>query len=300
MKSSRFLLLAAVYLFLAIFHSTHLVCAATSAHIKIFPFTNDFTMTGPEGEWVSLPFSVVQDGTYQFSVTKSGPAALWNVLIDGESYPQLTNIPLTIDGENRIPQTLFLETGQHSIIFQAAGSLPSEHTWKIVSVDEEGLEIQGEPVYQSLAAVPSWEGETIPVPFEVAQEVGRIRRIIAQNTSEGFGFEFLRRYPIDDESIRKVYDFISRHSNVGFSIPTDRKIVIECLHNYSIIHACFGSLVNNTLAMIIAAVLTSKLGVNVATQVDPYRIALITPIKLRASRLKRELMKLRERISNPY
>ena len=167
------------------------------------------------------------------------------------------------------------------------------HTWKIVSVDEDELEIQVEPVYQSLAAVPSWEGETIPVPFEVAQEVGKIRRIIAQNTSEDFGFEFLKKYPLDDDSIRKAYGFISKHSNAGFSVPTDRKIVIECLSNYSIIHSCFGSLVNNTLAIIIAAVLTSKLGVNVATQADPYRIALVTPINLRASTLKRELMVLR-------
>jgi len=173
------------------------------------------------------------------------------------------------------------------------------HTWKIVSVDEDELEIQVEPVYQSLAAVPSWEGETIPVPFEVAQEVGRIRRVVAENKSEDFGLEFLRKYPLDGESIRKIYDFISNGSNEEFPVPTDRTIVIECLSNYSIIHACFGSLVNSTLAIIIAAILNSKLGVNVATQVDPYRIALITPIRLRANMLKRELMEFLEEDVEP-
>ncbi len=167
------------------------------------------------------------------------------------------------------------------------------NTWKIVSVDEDELEIQVESVYQSLAAVPSWEGETIPVPFEVAQEVGKIRRMVAQNTSEDFWFEFLEKYQLDDDSIKKAYGFISKNADLGFSVPTDRKIVIECLSNYSIIHSCFGSLVNNTLAIMIASILTSKLGVNVATQADPYRIALITPISLRAGTLKKELMGLR-------
>jgi len=145
-------------------------------------------------------------------------------------------------------------------------------------------------VYQSLAAVPSWEGELIPVPFEVAQEVGRIRWLITQGVEEKHSnFTLLERYPLTREAAERAINVIFKQLTDGFPVPTDRRIVIECFENYAMIHACFGSLVNETLGMMLAALLTSRLGVNVSTRSDPYRIALITPIRLRAETLKKEL-----------
>src|SRR5881409_2610363 len=45
--------------------------------------------------------------------------------------------------------------------------------WRFVDFKEDHLLV--EPV-REIGDVPSWVGEDIPVPFEVAQEVGRIRR----------------------------------------------------------------------------------------------------------------------------
>jgi ATP-dependent Lhr-like helicase len=57
-------------------------------------------------------------------------------------------------------------------------------------------------------------------------------------------------------------------------------------------HACFGNLVNATLATALASLLSSRYGINVATQTDPYRIGLIVPFKINALLIANELKKL--------
>src|SRR5208282_5669587 len=67
--------------------------------------------------------------------------------------------------------------------------------------------------------------------------------------------------------------------------------ILEKFENCIIIHACFGSTVNDTIAMILASMLSAKYGVNVATQTDPYRIALICPFKIEPETVALELAK---------
>jgi ATP-dependent Lhr-like helicase len=50
-------------------------------------------------------------------------------------------------------------------------------------------------------------------------------------------------------------------------------------------------MVNDTIAMILASMLSAKYGVNVATQTDPYRIALICPFKIEPETVALELSK---------
>jgi ATP-dependent Lhr-like helicase len=50
-------------------------------------------------------------------------------------------------------------------------------------------------------------------------------------------------------------------------------------------------MVNDTIAMILASMLSAKYGVNVATQTDPYRIALICPFKIEPETVGLELTK---------
>jgi len=57
-------------------------------------------------------------------------------------------------------------------------------------------------------------------------------------------------------------------------------ILIEVLDDILIIHACFGNLVNETLGRILAALLSTKFGVDISLKVDPYRIILKTPVKI--------------------
>jgi len=167
-------------------------------------------------------------------------------------------------------------------------------TWKILGVDEEENLVQVEPVSQSFAAIPSWEGEIIPVPLEVAREVGRLREEISGSMARNADpSKTLDGYPLSEEAVWKVVNFVQRQMDEGFLVPTHSRVLIEAFENYAVIHTCFGDVINQTLSRILAAILSSKFGVNVATQSDSYRIALIAPIHLYPEELSRELLKLR-------
>jgi len=164
-------------------------------------------------------------------------------------------------------------------------------TWKIINVNEEKLSVEVEPTAPTLDAIPSWEGEIIPVSYETAQEVGRLRAQIASAIDQPEELRKLQQQlQLSEDALAKITDTISaqlKHSQ----LPSDRRIIIEKFENCIIIHACFGSTVNDTLAMILASLLSSKYGVNVATQTDPYRIALICPFKIEPETVALEILK---------
>jgi ATP-dependent Lhr-like helicase len=164
-------------------------------------------------------------------------------------------------------------------------------TWKIINVNEEKLSVEVEPTAPTLDAIPSWEGEIIPVSYETAQEVGRLRAYIASIIDQPEELRKLQRQlQLSEDALVKITDTISaqlKHSQ----LPSDRHIIIEKFENCIILHACFGSTVNDTLAMILASLLSSKYGVNVATQTDPYRIALICPFKVEPETVALEILK---------
>ncbi len=61
--------------------------------------------------------------------------------------------------------------------------------WEITEIGEN--EIKVVPIHRS-GEIPSWTGEEIPVPFDVAQEVGRIRRRIRETLEKGRGRKRVR------------------------------------------------------------------------------------------------------------
>jgi len=166
------------------------------------------------------------------------------------------------------------------------------NTWRVIAVNEEKLSVEVEPVTPSLTAIPSWEGEIIPVDYAVSEQVGILRRRIAQEVLKTSGSrEAASELPINPEAMEKVTDTIREHTN-EYELPTESKIIVEKFENCIVIHTCFGNLVNSTLAAALACLLAAKYGINVATQTDPYRIGLIVPFKINAQLVANELRKL--------
>ena len=167
------------------------------------------------------------------------------------------------------------------------------NTWRIISVDDEKLVVEVEAAPASLKAIPSWEGEIIPVEYDVAFEVGRLRETFSQTTAGGQELSSLSEtLHIDHIAAAKILDVIEMHLR-NYPLPTNTQMVVERFENCIIIHACFGNLVNETLALILATLLQAKFGMNIVTQVDSYRIALVTPLKLNPKTIADELSKLR-------
>jgi|Deesub1362A_J573_1020465.scaffolds.fasta_scaffold00320_16 ATP-dependent Lhr-like helicase len=152
-------------------------------------------------------------------------------------------------------------------IFAMKGEL-----WRVLSVEDvvkvEPVAVEGE--------IPSWAGEEIPVPFEVAQDVGVLRNWIAGNIrtkGEKGAVEAIREFT-NENAAKFVVDVISRHMEKGFSIPTDSHIVIDGSEGVTVINACFGHKVNESIGRILALLLSARRGGSVSVEIDPYRIKL--------------------------
>ena len=136
--------------------------------------------------------------------------------------------------------------------------------WRVVSV--EGDRVFVEPSSSIESAVPVWKGELIPVPFEVAQEVGKIREEISRGNIE----KIKNNYPVDSITAKKMENVIKSQKSLPFA--NDKTIVLERYADYTIVNACFGSRVNDTLANFISALIAAEHGIVVMCKSDPYRI----------------------------
>lgn len=134
-------------------------------------------------------------------------------------------------------------------------------TWRIIEMREDEILVEEA---REIGSVPSWTGSDIPVPFDVAMEVGRMRRTMD-----------LDIYPGDENAKECVRRFVS--SQKGFDVPSDRLVTVEIGDRVVIINACFGTRVNETLSKIISALLSARLGESVGASTDPYRIILQIP-----------------------
>ena len=144
--------------------------------------------------------------------------------------------------------------------------------WRIIAV--EGDRVLVEPSSDVEAAVPGWEGELMPVPFEVAQEVGRLRGAIAERlrTEPEKVDELMGKYPVDKNCAKRMVDLVKKQAKFG-AVPDDRTVLIEDFENLIILHACFGTKVNETIGRFLTTMLASRLG-SVGLRTDPYRIML--------------------------
>lgn len=150
--------------------------------------------------------------------------------------------------------------------------------WKILDVRKSSIMVEPEKGIE--AAIPAWEGELIPVPFDVAQGVGKLRREIAARIKrdgvKGVCKYLVSRYPVTGPVAHKMASIIKKQLR-AWHVPTDKEIVIEYSRAdegyWVIIHTCFGSLVNETIGRVLTIMLSNRLG-SIGLQTDPYRIML--------------------------
>jgi ATP-dependent helicase Lhr and Lhr-like helicase len=154
--------------------------------------------------------------------------------------------------------------------------------WRIV--DFRGKRVMVVPVSDIGADTPAWIGEEIPVPYDVAQEVGRLRRLVSEMLEKGKTKKQISdalALPANASALGSIIKIISKQKEQG-ELPTDKMITVERFidqYHQVIINTCFGTKVNDALARILASLLMSKYGEGIGVKVDPYRIVL-TAMKL--------------------
>jgi ATP-dependent Lhr-like helicase len=169
-----------------------------------------------------------------------------------------------------LDEAFMAEYGKPGTKFIIRGS-----AWQIMHTTEDKVYVR--PVNDPTGSIPSWIGEEIPVPYEIAQEVAEIRGLVEEKTRGGstpeqISAQLSERYEADAETILHALAETLEQINAGYAVPTPRRIVVEEWGEFIIIHSNFGSLINRALAQLLGEVLSDKLGRGIVVQHDPYRI----------------------------
>ncbi len=181
------------------------------------------------------------------------------------------------------------ERGEVGLIFIMKGQ-----TWRILSIDHEKKIVNVEPTREIVGAVPSWEGELIPVSREVASEVYEsISKIYDEVKYGGDPFKPLRDYNLTDSAKSKIVEYVKEQSRMGIPVPSPRRVLVEGFREAVVIHSPFGDLINRTLALTLTAVLSNRFGRSIGFQSDPYRICLLGLFNISVQDVVEEIKRLK-------
>jgi ATP-dependent Lhr-like helicase len=156
--------------------------------------------------------------------------------------------------------------------------------WRIVQIEEEAGTVHVAPSEDPFASVPGWDGEILPVPYELAQQTGlnrrRIAEVLKETSDPAVAAEVLaKELGSDKESMLNAIAELDEHLKQGVPLPTQNHIVLETYDRYVVVHACFGELVNKTLGGIFDSVLSEREVIS-GWWTDGYRILIEAPRKL--------------------
>ncbi len=221
----------------------------------------------PRLAWVSFEDQVV--------LKPSRTKALFEYYFDNLSMIPVEKQFLVVDDSSDssigvLDEAFMAEYGKAGTKFIIRGS-----PWQIVYTTEDKVYVR--PVDDPTGAIPSWIGEEIPVPFQIAQEVAWIRGFVEEKMQSGLSSEEVsgllsERYPADKDTISRALRETVEQVNAGLAVPTDKRIVLEDWEDFVVVHANFGSLTNRALAQLLGDALSEKLGHGIVVQHDPYRI----------------------------
>ncbi|HKT21993.1 MAG TPA: helicase-related protein, partial [Nitrososphaerales archaeon] len=187
---------------------------------------------------------------------------------------------LVIEGDNfvgTLDEAFVSEYGEVGVKFVEAG-----RCWKVEQIYGNKVYVKAEE--DPTGAVPNWVGDEIPVPREVAAEVGGVRRRYAEELAKGTESEYLeelvRTYPVSRGDLVEALKEVAEQYAEKLPIPSERLITIEKWDRYIVVQAAFGHRINRLLARVIGHQVSERIGQSVAVHQDPYRIVIeaeVTP-----------------------
>ena len=156
--------------------------------------------------------------------------------------------------------------------------------WSVVSIDDESGEVMCAPATGTDTDAPRWVGEMIPVPFEVASDVAKLWNSILSQESNNLT-AWMADYGISGESIDHLVNTLRQSKEVLGEIPSPDLYILESFGAGIVLHCPLGTRANETLGIVIAALLTTRLGIVVAVERDPYRILFTAKDDLKPSHI---------------
>jgi len=144
--------------------------------------------------------------------------------------------------------------------------------WQIEQIADD-RKIYVTPVEDPLAALATWDGEMLPIPFDLARMTGRMRREVSEGLDRGEDAleAALKKIPGDAATKALVADQISEQKKMRAPVPSDALVLFEGFGKYLIVHLCFGESVNRTFAYVFEEIL-SRRGLVRMWWLDGYRL----------------------------
>lgn len=147
--------------------------------------------------------------------------------------------------------------------------------WRMQSI--RGDKIFVKAISDPTGAIPSWIGEEIPVPYDVAAEVGEVRRVTEELYNNGQDLDNIckhlaEKYAADGQTLARALSETFGQCEEGIPVPSDRLLTVEEWDDFIIVNSHLGTLVNRTLARLVGHILSDESGISVGIQQDPYRI----------------------------
>ena len=152
--------------------------------------------------------------------------------------------------------------------------------WRVIQIEKEKVYV--EPSAEIESAIPAWTGELMPVPRAVAQEVGKLRKIISEKKISDSAIAEIRKfYSVSTQAAAKMFSLIEKQKE--FFVPDVKTLAFETYKEFTVLHSCNGSLANETLARFVSAIISAESGRAVAAKSDPYRIvfSLVKPEEIK-------------------
>jgi len=165
---------------------------------------------------------------------------------------------------------IILNLEENSILVLGGGS------WKVIGFDQDEGKLYVEPVEEiTQIIIPRWEGESIPIQYKVAREMGAFVRLVIERDMDyamhRLGYHNLK---VSKGSKKIIDGLLNSAISTDTILPSDRNMVIEINseNKYIILYGFFGSKVSNTLKEIILALTRKHIFAHVSAYATPYYI----------------------------
>ena len=152
-------------------------------------------------------------------------------------------------------------------------------SWIVLKIDDESRLIKVRESRSLESAIPSWEGEMIPVPFSVAFAVGRLKRELAFDFEKAK--ELLEGVEFRERELERAFGEIKSEP-----FSTDRDIVVESTPKVLVIHADFGNRTNEALGRLVHSFLILRYGRVFSVRAQAHAIVFKTPFQLNPEEVK--------------
>jgi ATP-dependent Lhr-like helicase len=184
----------------------------------------------------------------------------------------------------RFVETAMLEEGKKNFRFTLGGKV-----WEVITIDYDSEKIEAKPIGIEEGSIPIWEGELIPVSYDVSREVCSLISLGMLNKNE---LELLlRKRKIPENAIDKISSILEGTRNIWKTELSIGEPIIENVNGSSILYACLGSKGNFLLALILSKIIESRIKVRI--DYIPYAIIFTSPLGVDGELVKEAIMKFK-------